>query len=142
MCVSGGLWRLHVYSCRRVLWRAHPSSRTLIFLDIFPRGATAGVCFLLEATLSQPLAYCARTDHLGSRLHFRYATVCVKHSGAQLLGVDFGRRIGLCRLLVLRTAHRSRCSLCLTGDRNRLRVVFSRGVVYPRYLPRTELPAW
>ena len=29
------------------------SSRILIFLDIFPRGATERVFFLLEATLSQ-----------------------------------------------------------------------------------------
>ena len=33
-------------------------------------------------TESTRFAYWARTDHLGSRLHFRYATVCVKHSGA------------------------------------------------------------
>ena len=30
----------------------------------------------------------------------------------------------------------------VTGDRNRLRVVPLRGVVYPIYLPRNELPAW
>ena len=29
----------------------------------------------------------------------------------------------------------------VTGDRNLLRIVLSRGVVYPRYLRRTELPA-
>jgi len=28
-------------------------------------------------TESTRFAYWARTDHLGSRLHFRYATVCV-----------------------------------------------------------------
>ena len=33
-------------------------------------------------TESTRFACWARTDHLGSRLHFRYATVCVKHSGA------------------------------------------------------------
>ena len=43
VCVSGGLRRLRVYCCRRVLWRAHPSSRIRNFwilqdLEIF------GIC--------------------------------------------------------------------------------------------------
>ena len=33
MCVSGGLRRLRVYCCHRMLWRAHPSSRIRMFLD-------------------------------------------------------------------------------------------------------------
>ena len=109
------------FSCRRVLWRAHTSS---------PRGATAvGVSFLLEVTLSQPalpigsgLITWALGCTFGTQL-----TVCVKYSGAKFLGVDFGRLIGLCRLLVLRKECRSRFRVSVTDHRDRLRVVPSRG---------------
>ena len=122
VCVSGGLRRLRVYCCRRELWRAHPSSRIWIFLhspgfrhfwkfcsgELLPQSAFSWSPYQVNQR-----AYWARPDHLRSPLHFPYATVCVTHSGAQLLGADFGQQIRLYRLLVLRAGYRSRCSLGL-----------------------------
>ena len=71
-------------------WRA----RTHIFST---GGAFCWSELLLEVALSQPVCYWARTDHLGSRLHIRYNTACVIREH-DLLGVDFGRQIGLCHI--------------------------------------------
>ena len=75
LCVSGGLRRLRVYCCRRVLWRAHPSFRILIFLDppgfgnfgIFFRGELSAFCWRPHGV--NPLAYVAMQKGVATLFH-------------------------------------------------------------------------